>query len=349
MKRIGIKKLTLSWLDNLKKDALYFDQILFDPEYFTKTRELVHGVIDAAARSKNKRTRDVWDSVFGRKEKDLEFLIENKVIIPTDFIQLIASTWEQGEQPNQFVIKNLTGFKELNQSQFNQFCQLLVAEFDDKFTQNSRNELVLKAEKPVVISNPEKEIPALIEQIDLEAGRRLKLLSIYHNVLESKNVYIPIMSENEAIGPSEFLKHTDVAKLLVSQMPQPSPDTSWEKILAFRQDSENQQTLRALRLWTRKVAGSDLNIGEIEEELEYLINRYQKLFELHKLKYTQSAFEIYVLATLETLENIARLKWSKAAKNLFALKKKEIDFAIETEKLECREIAYIVNAHDHFK
>ncbi|MGH9903111.1 MAG: hypothetical protein ACRD68_14990, partial [Pyrinomonadaceae bacterium] len=68
-----------------------------------------------------------------------------------------------------------------------------------------------------------------------------------------------------------------------------------------------------------EVARAKLPPAEVEEKLEHLINDYQEHMKLHELKVNKGALETVVVARMEFLEDLVRVKWGKIAKGLFAI------------------------------
>ena len=141
-------------------------------------------------------------------------------------------------------------------------------------------------------------------------------------------------------------KRQDVAQLVVRNLPLPENNTPWEKIIDYRQDSDNRKDLVALRRWIRKLSTEDLSPAECAEELEWLQNEYQTHMRLHKIKSDTGALEVIVKAPLELLENLVTLKFSKMVDPLFAIKKRQISLMEAELSAPGREIAYLVKAKE---
>ncbi len=142
---------------------------------------------------------------------------------------------------------------------------------------------------------------------------------------------------------------SDVAQIVINKLPLPDNTTPWEKIADYRDNSENQKSLLALRRWIRKTTSQNLPINEVEEELEWLINEFQNHMKLHKMKENTETLEVMVKAPLEVIENLLKLKLSKIPEPLFALKKRQINLMEAELNAPGREMSYIIKTNDTFQ
>lgn len=175
----------------------------------------------------------------------------------------------------------------------------------------------------------------------------LRLLAVKIEISGEANA-VPLISFSKYLHIPVETKKTDVIKVSVKKLPTPDENTPWEKILEYRNDTEAQNNLLALRRWIRQFGKEDLSAGEIEEELEVLINEYQKYMALHKIKSTTSIWESIIKVSLEAMENIATLKFSKLADILFTAKKQKIDLMEAEINAPNKEIAYLVKTNEEF-
>lgn len=175
----------------------------------------------------------------------------------------------------------------------------------------------------------------------------LRLLAVKIELSGEANA-VPLIPFSNYIHIPVETKKIDVIRVSVKKLPAPDENTPWEKILEYRNDTEAQNNLLALRRWIRQFGKEELSAGEIEEELEVLINEYQKYMTLHNIKSTASIWESVIKVSLEAMENIATLKFSKLADILFTAKKQKIDLMEAEINAPNKEIAYIVKTNEEF-
>ena len=138
-------------------------------------------------------------------------------------------------------------------------------------------------------------------------------------------------------------------RLVINQLPILNSTTSFEQILDYRSDEEQRNSLLSLRRWIRKISSENLSVNEIEEELEWLINQFEKHIKLHKLKTNTETLEVIVKAPLEVIENLIKIKWSKLPEPLFALRKQQISLLDAEINSPGNEIAYLIKTKSHFQ
>ena len=93
----------------------------------------------------------------------------------------------------------------------------------------------------------------------------------------------------------------------------------------------------------------DLSPVEVEEELEWLINQFERFMKLHRLKSNYETIEVLVKAPLEIIEDLVRIKFSKMPNPYFALKKRQISLMEAELNAPGNEIAYIVKTNQAFR
>jgi hypothetical protein len=83
--------------------------------------------------------------------------------------------------------------------------------------------------------------------------------------------------------------------------------------------------LWAFRRFLRGLAGTTKTEPEIRDEIEWSLNEYQRAMNLHRLKTTRSALELFVIPPLEFAENLLKLNWSKIAKGALSIRKRKVE------------------------
>jgi hypothetical protein len=207
----------------------------------------------------------------------------------------------------------------------------------------------LKGIEPYLGIGEKKQLQALHDILNYTLGGEIndygidvltRMGSIHLQINDKQSLYFPIVSEYPVISHKEA-KRSQVVNLVINQFPQIDSSVKWEQIVEFKQDPDSVAKYLALRNWINEILKSNRDIHEIEEKLEYLLNNYQRHMELHKMKYNKSNLELVVTSSLEILENIARLKFSKIAKTLFSFKENELELLEAELKAPGNELAYI--------
>ena len=177
--------------------------------------------------------------------------------------------------------------------------------------------------------------------------------SILFSVTDNVNIYTPLLN---SASPLELTNNNDIVNrenkvisLVLKEIPLPSIDEPWEKILEIRSDNELKFHLFNLKKWIVDHVYSNKNISHIEEELSYLLLLYEKQLKLHKALSTQSKIEIVLKYIVGTFEDTIKLNWSNAINRIFELRKTNIKMLQGEMKLPGREVAYINKIKEEIK
>lgn len=191
------------------------------------------------------------------------------------------------------------------------------------------------------------EVPGFINQAQLMMVHQTRMYSIVLREVEGLNAY-PVLSTTIPTAQESPATKSEVLRIILNSLPVPDESTPWEQILEFRGDHEAADKFLDLRNWMNEVACAKLAPVEIQEKLEYLISRYRRHLELHRMKVNAGTLETIIVTIGEFLENIAHLKFGGAAKTLFSLRHRQIAL-MEGELLSPgSEIAYVVEAREKF-
>lgn len=142
---------------------------------------------------------------------------------------------------------------------------------------------------------------------------------------------------------------SNVAQVVINNLPLPNNETPWEQIIDYRNDAETQKLLLALRRWISKVSTQNSSPLEIEEEIESLIHEFQEHMKLHNMKANAEALEVIVNSTSDVLGNLLTLKFSKIIEPLFAIKKRQLSLLEAELTAPGKAMAYIIKSRDTFQ
>jgi hypothetical protein len=177
-----------------------------------------------------------------------------------------------------------------------------------------------------------------------EIFTRLHALNLEHF---EKIIATPLLSYKSYLKKLQKSNRSDVAQVVIHDLPVPAINTPWEKIIEFREN--NQKNLLNLRRWIRKLSVENLSAVECKQELDWLKHEFQSHLKLHKIKANAATFEAIVKAPLEILENLVTLKFSKIPDPLFAINKRKISLMEAELNAPGREIAYLIKSKQSFE
>lgn len=166
--------------------------------------------------------------------------------------------------------------------------------------------------------------------------------------INKDNNAVPILPCFGSISDLTSIRKGDVVNLALNSLPLPSPGTSWEQIFEFRNDPDIKSDLIGLRTWISDSSLTKLSVNEIEDKLEWQIIQYKKHLKLHNLKTNIGAIESVLTIGAEVVENLAKLKLSKAVKAVFSWKHRKIRLLQAELEVPYPELAFIVKARKRF-
>ena len=170
----------------------------------------------------------------------------------------------------------------------------------------------------------------------------------YHALGLAKNSseeFYPILRSTESFH--KVGSKTQVVRLLLNHIPQPTPDTPWEAIIDFRRDESTRLKYLALMNWINELSSSSLTVNELNEKLEYLYLDYKRSFERHRLKATTGILEIIAGAAIGFFTSNVPAALNLAS-NILKVSSTALSLHQEEEKLPGKEIAYIYHANKTF-
>jgi hypothetical protein len=142
---------------------------------------------------------------------------------------------------------------------------------------------------------------------------------------------------------------SNIAQVVINNLPLPSNETPWEQIIDYRNDAETQKLLLSLRRWIGKISTENSSPLEIEEEIESLIHEFQEHMKFHNMKANTEALEVIVNSTADVLGNLLTLKFSKIIEPLFAIKKRQLSLLEAELSAPGKAMAYIIKSREAFQ
>jgi hypothetical protein len=159
----------------------------------------------------------------------------------------------------------------------------------------------------------------------------------------------PLIIPEELQHFEEFQQpSTDVADIVLDKLPMPSELTPWEAILDFKADTDAQGYLQGLKVWMVDLARQKLSVNEASEKLDWLLFQHKKHLEMHKLSYRWGTLGGTFVAAAEVLEDLAKIKWGKAAGAVVSIFDKRVELMKAELSNPAKEVSYIVKAQEQF-
>jgi hypothetical protein len=136
--------------------------------------------------------------------------------------------------------------------------------------------------------------------------------------------------------------------IVLSQFPVPDDLTSWQDIFEFRKDNENQLAFFVLRDWINRAIQVESSAAELKDKIEWEIGRTEAALKRARIKHNYQQFETVVTSGVGFLENLLKIRWSKATEAAFSVGKSHIDMLTEEAKIAENGLYYVVKAKEIF-
>ena len=96
------------------------------------------------------------------------------------------------------------------------------------------------------------------------------------------------------------------------------------------------------------IVADDRTIGDLEDELRYLIDEYTAYMRLHRIKANSGPVRTVLIQGAQLAEKMLKLKWGAAAEQLLSFRERRIALLEAEQKAPGREIAYLVETQRRF-
>ncbi len=151
----------------------------------------------------------------------------------------------------------------------------------------------------------------------------------------------------EILAPAQPRSSSQIVlSVAFGAMPVPDETCAWDDILHFKTELHDKQW--AFRRFLQDLATKQRKEPEISDQIEWMVNEYSKAMEIHRLKASNSFVDVFLIPTLELIEDIVKLNWSKIAKGTLSVKKRKVELLEAEMKASGRECAYVFDARKRF-
>jgi hypothetical protein len=159
------------------------------------------------------------------------------------------------------------------------------------------------------------------------------IVPIYRNSIWSQN----IMDENQT---------QTVLDVALEQFPVCSASCPLDNILDFKQEMQDKKW--DFRRFLHSLATKKQTEAEIRDDIEWTLNEYRKAMELHHINASQSFIDVFLISPLEILEDLVKFRWSKLAKGVFSVGKRNVELTEAEMNAHGKECAYLFDARKRF-
>lgn len=137
-----------------------------------------------------------------------------------------------------------------------------------------------------------------------------------------------------------------ILRVAFSQFPTPGEGSSWQDIFDFKHEMHDKQW--NFRRFLHTLATERQTEAEIRDDIEWTLSEYTKAMNIHHLKAGESFVEVCVIPVIEFAEDLVKFNWSKIAKGVLGIKKRQIELMEAEMNAQGRECAYLFDAQKEF-
>jgi hypothetical protein len=315
MERVGLKSIGINYLlglTNLKRELLYFDRLAFDKKELYWSNEFAEPVGKTFLKD-----FEIKETIKLRNN-ELEFLQDKNLIFSFDSNELEKITYKKK-----------------------------IKSFTDYFDEHKTHKILFSFNDVLNLSSIFSEISNLMQGTD---QNRETIYKIYFASLLLNTIYevesVPLV--NKFIPEKEFNigKEQKILEIVIDKFPIIDDSVSWDQILDFKNDEDSKRKFLALRNWMIDISKGNFSATELSEKIDYLYSQYVDHIARHKLKTNMGTIKSFAITTSEILEDLIRIKWSKAVRTTFELFERDSILADIEANAPGKEVAYICSLNE---
>jgi hypothetical protein len=141
---------------------------------------------------------------------------------------------------------------------------------------------------------------------------------------------------------------TNVLRAVLHQLPLPDANTPWQDISNWRCDTDARRLYARLRHWMNETARRDAKTSDVVDAIAAALADYETYMAAHHRMMHRTRAEVVLTTAVETFEDLATFKWSRAMTRLFGLFRAEATLTADELKAPGREIAYLSASRERF-
>ncbi len=139
-----------------------------------------------------------------------------------------------------------------------------------------------------------------------------------------------------------------VWNVVIAEMPQLGLQVPWGDVLDFRNEEQTQHLSRSLRRWVRKTVSENLSPAQVEDEVRYLVNEYEKYMQVLGVKYEVASLEFLLPHDAHLNEKTVRQNFTRLADFATVLQSRKLELLEAELKAPGRELALIPKIRKRF-
>jgi len=214
--------------------------------------------------------------------------------------------------------------------------EILAARTDEKKALEVREKRRPVSEESILENDPIGVIGAMHRM----ATNMTRLVAVQLRNLNNLDAHAVLSSEfNSLEEDDEHPNSRDVLQILITGLPLPDKDVSWEQIIEYRSDPNSLNRFLDLRNWISDTAHGRLTPLEAEQRLEPVLNRFRKQAEIRQMKTVDTTLVASVTTSPDIVRNL--LSYPGGTRLCYFARRKLV--LLEGEALsEVSEVAFVL-------
>jgi hypothetical protein len=147
----------------------------------------------------------------------------------------------------------------------------------------------------------------------------------------------------------EIGKEYKILEIVLNKFPIIDDNVSWEQLIEYKNDPMSTSKFLALRNWMIDISKGNYTSKEVSEKFNYLFSEYSQHLKQHNLQSTTGSIKTFVVTSSEIMEDLVRIKWSKAVKTGFELFEKNSRLTNIESNAPGKEIGYVYDINENFR
>lgn len=310
MQRLGLKSINLNYLlgrTNLKRDLLYFDKLIFD------SNELKMSGWIAKTLGQTLLGENEFKEINKFQLSELDYLQEQNLLQSFDSNDLEKIAYKRKLKP-----------------------------FTDYFDEHKTEGILFSHNDVMNLGSIFQESTNILNGVN-ENGN-----TIYKNYFFSELINATSEVETTPIfdlfipeKKSQLGKEYKILEVVLKKFPLIDESVSWEKLIEYKSDEDSKRKFLALRNWMIDISKGNYTEKEVSEKFDYLYAEYASHIKKHNLKTNSGILKTFAITSSEIIEDLIRLKWSKAVKAGFEIFEKTSKLTEIESNAPGKEVGYI--------
>lgn len=175
---------------------------------------------------------------------------------------------------------------------------------------------------------------------------KMRIDALRLSLLNSTTEFVPILKSLDSYKNGK--SNDSVLHFILSKIPTPDMNTSWEQLLDFRADENVKRKYYALVEWVNQMSRSEMPLAHVSDKYNQLYSEYVKQYEFHKLSSGFTTIELLVIGGVEFISSLTSQNYISAFRSMLNISKQRLNLMKAESEIQGRELAYIYSANQVF-